>query len=207
MHLLGKILIGVFCVFSAYGAAHQEGVSKRLYLANFGELIGVFTQTKLIHELNVEIKTEGTFKILKPNLVSSVFYWNIEKPKVSKICIDQVGLVIETFVAESPKKKYLKFSEVGQDVGDQILSLLKLMMMDQEKILQNYNVKFEKKFWLLIPKAEKGAFFKSAQLKINSLGLLDKIIIKEKSKDEIHLQFSNLKTKPFLAGADILCDH
>lgn len=187
-----------------HGATHNESTLKGLHLADFGELQGSFKQIKWMRDLEVEIKIEGNFKVLKPNKESSIFYWNIEKPKPSQICIDKIGILIETPSVET-KKKDLKFSEVGKEVGDQITGLLKLIMMDQEKIVDEFEVKKNSDHFLLTPKKTREAVFEFVQLKINAEGFVSHVMIKEKSQDEIRIQFSGLKTKNFKLAKDVQC--
>ncbi len=211
-------VLPIFCLFMSVnilglntfaltpnGATHKEVDVEKPHLADFGELTGDFKQIKLLHDLDIEIKTEGNFKVIKANKTSKVFYWNIEKPQASHICIDKDGLMIENL--SSKKKKYLKFSEVGRDVGDQITSLLKIIMMDQEDIEHEFDIKKQNDKLLLTPLKKENAFFASALLKINKLGLVESVAIKEKSQDEINIQFSKLVKKDFQILKDLQCAH
>jgi hypothetical protein len=175
-------------------ASHKSATLADLKLANFEQLEGRFQQTKLLKELDLEIKTEGDFQVLRQPQNASVFRWNIQKPKVSKICIDSVGILIDSADGDPAKKKNLKFSEVGKEAGDQIASLLKIITMDQGKIGEEFEITPQGKTYLLTPKDPAKAFFQSANLEINGKGLAEKVTIREKSQDEIRIRFTDLKT-------------
>jgi hypothetical protein len=102
-------------------------------------------------------------------------------------------------------EKNLKFSEVGKEAGDQIASLLKIITMDQAKIADEYNIEKLGKQFLLTPKDKAKAFFESSTLQMNAKGLVEKVVIKEKSQDEIHLQFVELVTKNMPPAKDLKC--
>lgn len=171
-------------------AAHKKEGRLPFKLAQFAELKGEFHQVKWLSELDVEIKTAGSFHVIKAgDKGKSVFRWMIEKPRTSKICVDSDGVVIES----EDKKKILQFAQMGQEVGDQVSSLLKLLTLEEDSVLKDFNVKKENLTYLLEPKNEKQAFFKSARLGLNAEGLAKSIVILEKSKDEMRLEFSKLK--------------
>ncbi|MBC7370794.1 MAG: outer membrane lipoprotein carrier protein LolA [Bdellovibrionaceae bacterium] len=154
-------------------------------LADFHHLEGRFQQSKLLRELDLEIKTTGNFQVLRPKGRPSVFYWNIVSPKPSKICIDDVGIVIN--------KKNLKFSEVGAETGDQISGMLKIITMDSAKIEESFLVEKKNNQLFLTPKNLESSFFNSATLTLNNKNLVDDVLLIEKSKDQIHIHFSDLK--------------
>jgi len=174
-------------------------------LANFEQLNGKFKQTKILKELNVEIKTEGRFQVLKQGKDASIFRWDIVKPKPSKICIDSLGIVMDSADGDPAKRKNLKFSEVGKEAGDQIASLLKIITMDQNKIGDEFTIEKQDKLFVLSPKNKDGAFFETATLDINKAGLAQNVMIKEKSQDEIQIHFSDLKTKTTPAAKEETC--
>src|SRR5258708_1590767 len=105
------------------------GVNSPFKLSQFASLKGRFHQPKFFHDLNVQIKTQGKFRIAKKRPDSSVIHWDIETPAVSRICIDETGLVIDGGSGSKDRKK-LNFSEIGQETSAQISGLLKLMTME-----------------------------------------------------------------------------
>ncbi|UYL09604.1 outer membrane lipoprotein carrier protein LolA [Bdellovibrio sp. SKB1291214] len=199
----------IFLVFfvvaqSALAALQGEAPSKDMKLAEFKKLTGQFKQSKILKELDVEIKTEGRFQVLRPTPEKSVFHWNITKPKPSNICIDGVGIVVDSGMP--PQRKNLKFSEVGKEAGDQIASLLKIITMNQNRITEEFVVQKQGAQYLLTPKNLEKAFFETATLDINKDGLVKNVLIKEKSKDEIRIEFLDMKTQVAAVLKDEKCD-
>jgi outer membrane lipoprotein-sorting protein len=188
-----------------HAAAHNGTLVQDAHLARFTRLEGQFKQTKNLKELDLEIKTEGDFKVLRPTETASVFYWNILKPKPSHICIDEVGILIDSADGNPEKKKNLKFSEVGKETGDQIVSLLKIITMDPNKIDEEFAVQKGANNYVLTPKKKEAAFFESATLSVNAKGLVQQVTILEKSQDQIRIEFLNLKTKNTPVPKDVAC--
>ncbi|WP_413293201.1 LolA family protein [Bdellovibrio sp. HCB185ZH] len=184
-------------------ATQDAGALRDLKLAEFTKLSGQFKQSKSLKELDVEIKTEGNFQVLRPTPDTSVFHWNIEKPKPSNICIDGVGIVVDS--GTPMKRKNLKFSEVGREAGDQIASLLKIITMNQSRIAEEFVIQKQGGSFLLNPKNPAQAFFESATLDIGKSGLVKKVVILEKSKDEIQIDFLNMKTQSSAIAKDEKC--
>jgi hypothetical protein len=184
-------------------ATQDAGALKDLKLAEFTKLSGQFKQSKNLKELDVEIKTEGNFQVLRPTPDTSVFHWNIEKPKPSNICIDGVGIVVDS--GTPLKRKNLKFSEVGREAGDQIASLLKIITMNQSRIAEEFNIQKQGGLFLLTPKNPGQAFFESSTLEIDKSGLVKKVLILEKSKDEIRIEFLGMKTQNSAIAKDEKC--
>jgi hypothetical protein len=195
----------VFCVVAQSSVAATQGESplKDMKLADFAKLTGQFKQSKILKELDVEIKTEGRFQVLRPTAESSVFHWDIVKPKPSNICIDSVGIVVAS--GTPPKRKNLKFSEVGKEAGDQIASLLKIITMNQDRIAEEFVIQKQGAQYLLTPKNLPQAFFETATLDINKEGLVKNVLIKEKSKDEIRIEFLDMKTQAAAIAKDEKC--
>jgi hypothetical protein len=189
----------------ARAASHRGDAFKEMRLANFEQLMGRFKQKKILKEMDVEIKTEGHFQVLRQGPSASIFRWDIEKPKPSHICIDSVGIVIDSGEGEMRKKKNLKFSEVGKEAGDQIASLLKIITMDQSKIADEFDIQKQGKVFVLTPKNKEGAFFASSTLDVGKSGLVQSVVIQEKSKDEIHIDFVDMKTKDTPIAKDETC--
>jgi len=166
-------------------------------LATFNQLEGKFKQKKLLQELDLEIKTEGRFQVLRPKTAASVFYWNIEVPKASKICIDGEGIVMNG--------KNLKFSEVGDETAESVSGLLKIMTMDPSQLEADFAITQRQDKLQLKPKKPETSLFASADLTLNRRGLVDEVVIYEKSKDRIHIQFSNLKTNSQPLTKEVKC--
>lgn len=209
-------LRNVFLIFLMIAMGSASVVASRngfdledMKLANFRELKGRFKQTKIIKELGVEINTEGRFHILKPSPGVSVFHWDIEKPRASRICIDGTGIVIDSEggnpQGKSAKRKDLRFSEVGKEAGDQIANLLKVIIMDEGRIPEDFTVEKKDRHFVLSPKKKEGAFFESVTVEIAKSGLVQNVDIREKSQDEIHLHFMDLKVKHEVIRKDLEC--
>lgn len=154
-------------------------------LAEFEQLEGRFQQKKLLRELDLEIKTSGTFEVRRPKTGPAVFYWSILAPKPSKICIDDVGILMNG--------KNLKFTEVGTEVGDQISGMLKIITMDPAKIADSFDIEQKGQRLVLRPKKPASSFFESATLTLDSKGLTKDVVLTEKSKDQIQIEFSGMK--------------
>lgn len=211
--LFGTVLTFLFLIFSAswstaadsHASAQAKGVSaapaaannashneilKKMNLKIFKNLRGHFEQNKLLKELQVEIKTEGNFEV---NRETSVFHWNVEKPKPSAVCLDKTGVVMDS----AGTKKKISFAEIGEDSGRQIASLLKLMSSDPKQLIEEFEVteiKGSQKSFLLKPLKPENVFFDSAELHVDKAGLVDQIKLIEKSHDELLIQFTQLKT-------------
>ena len=179
---------------AANGAAHKGDGLKDIHLTEFNELAGQFKQTKHLKELDVQIQTQGRFRVSKVAGGKAVFRWDIEKPKPSKFCIDPQGIISQSMTSEGLKTKNLKFSEVGPETGHQIMGVLKVMTLDPQKMGDDFEMKTDGDVLNLTPRNKSQSFFESAQLKIKS-GFVQNLVIKEKSGDEIQIQFSDLKSK------------
>lgn len=180
---------GVTTAVAASNNASHNDILKKMNLKKFKTLEGRFAQTKFLKDLEVEIKTDGNFEVERSN---SIFHWNVENPKPSQVCLDKTGIVLDS----AGSRKKISFSEIGEDSGRQISSLLKLMSSDPEQLVQEFSVVAapnQTDTFNLKPKKPENVFFESAQLHISKTGFVDKINLFEKSKDELRIQFSNLK--------------
>lgn len=182
------------------GAAHKSTLSELPQISRFERLSGNFQQVKFLRELDVKIQTSGQFQINRSDSENSVVHWNLERPKKSQICIDREGLVIDSMNGSVSSKRRLNFSEVGQEAGDQIVSLTKLITMDFRVAEKDFRIEKKGKTFILKPNESKGAFFESAKLELTPEGYLKNIEIKEKSQDEIQIQFSDFKVSQSLKG-------
>jgi hypothetical protein len=203
--LFGIVYIGALLIFTSFSAAKpadasHKSVIEKMNLKAFETLQGRFVQEKIISEIGVEIKTEGNFKVSRVSATDSVFHWNVEKPQVSKICLDAKGIVLDSLGG----LKKISFDEMGPDSGQQISSLIKLISSDPEQMAKDFSIK-EKNTpneYELTPKDLKKVFFERAEIHVGSNGLMDRIKLIEKSKgkevadvarDELRIQFSDLK--------------
>ncbi|MBL7672456.1 MAG: outer membrane lipoprotein carrier protein LolA [Bdellovibrionaceae bacterium] len=181
-------------------AAHKSRSANSIQISSFGRLSGRFHQNKVLKELDVKIQTSGQFHINRPDSENTIVHWNLEKPKKSQICIDKEGLVIDAMTGAASGKKRMNFSEVGREAGDQIVSLTKLMTMDFRDAEKDFLIEKKGKVFILKPINEKASFFESAELELNPEGFIKNIEIKEKSQDEINIQFSGFKVSQSLKG-------
>jgi hypothetical protein len=114
-----------------------------------------------------------------------------------------VGIVVDS--GTPPKRKNLKFSEVGREAGDQIASLLKIITMNQSRIVEEFTIQKQGALFLLTPKKPAQAFFETATLDVDKSGLVKKVLIQEKSKDEIRIEFLEMKTQTAAIAKDEKC--
>lgn len=183
------LCLGLSAQMALAAASHKELLDK-MNLKSFESLKGRFIQVKVLSELGVEIKTEGNFLVNRLDPKASVFNWNVEKPSKSQVCLDSKGVVLDS----GGKKKKIAFSEIGQDSSQQMTSLLKLMSLNPSQLGEDFEIKAAGEDYLLTPKKVEAVFFKTAQIHVNKSGIVDKISVKEKSGDELNIQFSDLKT-------------
>ena len=190
-----KSLYGLFLAAMAFAnltapalAASHKGDKPALReeLADFEVLSGRFEQTKTIAEVELTLQTSGSFEVHKK---TSIVHWNIEKPKNSTICIDKEGVAIRG----GGTTKSFKFSEVGNDVGRQVAQLTQLMSMDRPALEKEFNIKKEGSLYKLTPK-EKAAMFSSAEISVGARGLVERVVLKEKSGDSLDIRFSKMVT-------------
>lgn len=189
----------IFLLLWSIGAAAQNKADLvSLELQDFRRLQGQFRQTKKIKDLNIELKSEGKFDLNKSTTAAWIVHWQAMKPKPLLVCIDEVGLVIDSVAGADRKKKNLKFSEVGEKAGSQISKMMRLMTLDLQQ--QNQDFLIEKSgttkagtLWLLTPKELGQSFFAKAHIQV-SQGLVRDLVMTEKNGDEMHFEFFNLKT-------------
>lgn len=191
----------------AVSAAAAEPVSKDVLikLNSFAQIQGQFTQVKTLQELDVTIKSEGLFSITKFVSNKSLFHWSIKKPTSSFICIDSEGLQISSEPADkstTAKKKQIKFSEMGTETNDQILNFFKLLSLNQENAAELFTIERSGQGFLLTPKDKEKSLFKTVQIEINKQGLVDNLIVEEKSQDKIAIHFFNMKTKKSISAEE-----
>lgn len=190
-------------------AAETKAVAPKeaLYRLNsFAQIEGQFMQTKTLQELDVQIKTEGSFSIKKSVTNKSLFHWSIKKPTVSLVCIDSEGIEISSNSTEkdaSVKKKKIKFAEMGAETNNQVLNFFKLLSLNKESAAELFTVEKLGNEFLLRPKNKEESLFQTVQIKINDRGLVEKLIVEEKSHDKIELHFFNLKTLQVLPAAEL----
>lgn len=177
---------------SKHTETKNESQFSDLKLKKFSELKGYFVQKKWIQDLELEIQTEGQFQIFRNGTEPTTFHWDVEKPKPSKACIDKVGLHLESGVGDKKQKKSIQFSEIGKESGEQIENLLHLMTLDESKVSEEFEIRKENKQYLFIPKINSKSLFEKAYLDINSEGLVQKVTIYEKSKDQLKISFSKM---------------
>lgn len=185
---------------AALAAAPSEAL---LRLNSFAHIEGQFTQVKTLQEINVSIKTEGDFAITKSVSNKSLLHWNIKKPTKSLICIDSEGLQM-TSVSDNKQnpitKKQIKFSEMGAETNDQILNFFKLLSLNQESAAQLFTVQPSGQGFLLTPKDKEKSVFENVHIKINKQGLIENLLVQEKSHDKIEIRFFNIKTKKTISS-------
>ncbi|MGE0631835.1 MAG: outer-membrane lipoprotein carrier protein LolA [Pseudobdellovibrionaceae bacterium] len=187
----------ILAFFAANAAAQGGGGIQKMELIPFSRLRGQFQQTKLIKELKLELKSEGSFEINRKNEQSiPTVYWNAVKPKLLAICIDELGMVVESGAGATKKKKTLQFSEVGKETGEQIGHFLRLLTLDQKRIGQEFTVFQKEDKFILDPKNKEKSFFEKAEIKVVK-GLVHNLWIFEKSGDQIYFEFSGHKISDY----------
>jgi hypothetical protein len=174
-------------------ASHKQEDANPLKLKNFEDLKGRFFQVKTLKELGVEIKSEGNFQVSRKSEKDRIFHWNVEKPKPSKVCIDAKGIALES----NGSVKKISFSEMGPDSGEQMSSLLKLISLDPSQLPQDFKIEAIGPDFLLTPLKPETVFFQTALVHVDAKGLVDHLVLKEKSQDELKVQFKNLSTEKF----------
>jgi outer membrane lipoprotein-sorting protein len=204
MVLLVRWLLPIFTVSVISGmtlgaernlpSASTSKIVTPLKLAKFETLSGQFSQSKYVKDLDVTLNTQGNFRIRRLLAGGSVVHWNVQKPKASSICIDEKGVVLGN--------QQLNFSDISSgDVGP-LGGLLKLMTLDPDQIHSEFKVekevqkKVQKKevFFVLTQLHPNLAFFEYAKIQLDRRGLLKKLVLHEKSQDEMTISFSGLKT-------------
>jgi hypothetical protein len=163
----------------------------------FEVLEGQFKQQKKILEFDLALSSEGTFQILQ-NLKSDQFalYWKIEKPEATEICIDTLNIVMKQMNSKGQKQtKTIKIEDLGAS-SQSIIFLMQILKMDPKNIHQNFAVsKIGQSEFIFTPREIAKSFFLQARIKFNKTGLVEKTEILEKNKDEMNIEFINLKTK------------
>lgn len=193
------IIIAIALLQGLSGTSKAAGlIPTELKLKTFAAIEGRFQQIKTIQELDVQIKTEGTFNIKKGQESNRLFHWNILKPTAASICIDSEGIQITSSEAKAigkTQKKQIKFSEIGKETAGQMANFFKLLSLDQNQAGEFFTIQQQGKGFLLTPKNSEQSLFKTVYLEIDKIGLVKYILAEEKSKDKIAIEFSQLKPK------------
>ncbi|HRO66387.1 MAG TPA: outer membrane lipoprotein carrier protein LolA [Pseudobdellovibrionaceae bacterium] len=186
-------------VFAAMQEASTDVAFKP---AVFEDLQGEFRQSKALKALDVEIKTEGRFRVIRLGSGKHVVHWRIEKPKPSTVCLDPEGIVLESATGG---KKSLRMAEIGREVGEQMGSLFGLLGLEPDQVQKDFQVRKKGAGFLLTPKDSEKFFFETVELELDSVGLVKRMILTEKNKDEMRLSFVKLKMQKIGPKTETAC--
>lgn len=184
-------------------AAMQEAAPAAVFKPFvFEDLQGEFRQSKSLKALDVEIKTEGRFQVIRPGPGKHMVHWMIEKPKPSQVCLDTEGLVLES---ASGLKKSLRMAEIGREVGEQMGSLFGLLGLDPTQVQKDFDIRKKGAGFELTPKDAKRFFFETVELELDSAGLVRRMVLNEKNQDRMRVDFLKLKTRKITPKTETAC--
>ncbi len=182
------MLAGVLCLVRA--SAAQPTVK----FTEYEHLRGDFEQIKKIQDLAVELRSSGDFEIFQSGGSEKrpVIHWNLRKPSVSFVCIDGEGIVIQKGVGQA--KRTVEFSQVSEGLGVQLKILSRLLSFDTATLEKQFTLEHNAPTVTIIPKKAEDAFFASAQVTVDVRGFAQKVLIKERTGDELSITFSKVTT-------------
>lgn len=162
-------------------------------------LEGKFRQEKRIIEFDLSLKTEGEFVIRQDVSGQDVrLDWKIQKPEESAICIDQNQIVLTNTNTKGVKQiKKVKIDDLGESAKS-LSMLLRLVRLKAKDLFDHFRiVKMQEREFSLEPKNRETASFTRATLRLNPMGLIDRTELVEKNKDEMRIDFHELRATPF----------
>ena len=141
-----------------------------------------FQQTKIISSLNVHLKSQG---LLCVELEKSV-KWIILKPEPLEMILTKTGIHLKT---QTQNIDY-GINEIPQSQNQGLKNLLNLFFQNTHDLFQTFEMeKLSKSNFALVPKDEKD-LFKKIEIYIQPKNnKLQKIILHEKSDDQILINF------------------
>lgn len=172
-------------------AAAPKAASK-VVLADFTHLQGAFEQVKKLKDLDVEIRSSGSFEIFRPKGSSPVIHWDLRKPSETKICIDGQGIFVEKSQGATRKSHSVDFDEAGKKTGEQLRVLTNLLAFDLRALEKMFGIVRLANALTVTPKKPAEAFFESATVLVDAKGFAKQVSIQEKTKDELTIVFSNV---------------
>lgn len=151
------------------------------------EIQGRFQQKKTLKDLDISLETGGSFQIQRTSQQERTLFWNVEKPEVSRLCMNSSRIVLQ-----SPQKQVLSLKELSGNTYDQILYLLNLLSFNFDYLQETFQLENQKNNWSFIPLPGKNFLFHKIDLEIQS-GKIKTVQMWEKGGNSIFVQFDQVQ--------------
>ena len=150
-----------------------------------------FVQVKTLAEMGFQIKSEGYFKIVRPDHI----LWEVRKPGKVRVTLDPDQIRIESGEGKDMNVQTLKRSEAPSDKTTQNLSgLVAWLNLDAKVLHSQYDVfQTAKQTFRFAPHDLKAGPFRSIEMTLADGGQMRHLVIQETSGDTMELTFTHPK--------------
>ncbi len=166
------------------------------YYANIKKLNVGFVQKKKLKSYDLTIETIGNLAIINPDLPSWRILWEITDPSKLKLTIDKQNIIIEKYDLKG-KKQITAKNQRKDKLFKSISQLLIWLKMDIDAITDSYVITKNQGKFLFVPKSKKEIdvtnYFKNISIILSEKGNVEKLVLTEKSDDQISITFDTPK--------------
>ncbi len=188
------MILAVILCFSQWASASmtQSEVAKMLHrYESVKSIEASFTQVKTLKDMNMSIKSSGTFKITRPNQI----LWKIKEPAPVSIIISAQEIKIQSGQGTGAQTEIYKLSSLPSGkMAKSMSGLMAWLNLDSKEIYKNYDVtSTEKNQYVFTPKDKDAQGFKTLGMTLDNKGFVKKIKMVEISDDTIDIEFGSPK--------------
>jgi len=184
------LVISVICSVAEAAEVPLAELKARLsYYSHIKSFEVAFQQVKFIKSLNVHLRSKGVLTVEKPHTV----FWKIVEPSPLLVRIDDKKLELTNGSGTNVEKQTMELLNLPSAMKN--LNLLTTWMkLDPVELSQNYRIyKKTKENYIFEPRDLQTAMFESFEMVMEANGQLKSLTLLEKSKDSLHIEFSNPK--------------
>lgn len=213
--LVGKITFGADLSQNKGTATHVELFEMTLsqlkielaFYLNDHSLSGQFVQNKLIKELKLNLKSEGSFRVVQQKNKPAFIIWNILKPDALNVCILGPELFIKTKNKNKSEVIQQNLNDIEASDPTGMAKLQALIVVDPEAIFKKFNI-LKSKNKLILKNKDIKEDLGEIKLTLNKEKLIETVEVTEVTGDVLTIQFLNIKKEKFTQtkANELKCD-
>ena len=174
---------------------------------NDHSISGLFTQNKWIKELKLNLKSEGSFRVIQQKNKPAFIVWNILKPDILNVCISGSELYIKTMNMNKSEIIQQNLSDIEASDPTGMAKLHALIVIDPETIYKKFKVSKSKNTLILKNKDLKDGLGQ-IKLTLNNQKIIQTVEVVEVGDDKLTINFLKIKKEKVSQSAanEMKCD-
>lgn len=193
---LRVVLIAFVLSLAMDGARAAAPARTRVTKASLGKLLAYyqsittlstrFKETKRLGDLALELTSEGTLTVHRPERV----VWEIVKPSPVVVTLDRKQIRVETGTGASKKVETVSVDAGGEKASLSLRNLVAWLKLDPEELSARYEIfAVGEHDYEFVPKDKTSTPFESLTMTMKQEGYVEKLLIREKAGDSIAIAF------------------